>query len=310
MEVSSHSLDLKRLIGSHFAVVGFTNLTQDHLDFHGDMESYYQAKAQLFTQEYADSGFINIDSEYGQRLFNETQIAAIAVSRLNPRATWHYVEFNQVNSGVEFTMRGKDGVLIQSRTPMHGGFNLDNLLLAVAIAYEVGIDPLELAAVLPQLRGAPGRLDAVELGQPYKVFVDYAHSPDAVRVVLQTAKEFTHGRVIALLGCGGDRDRGKRPLMGDSLINGADVAIFTSDNPRSENPQSILGEMVGTHSISGDNRIIEDRAAAITYAVSIAQPGDTVLVLGKGHEVGQEINGIVTPFDDFAHCAEAIEAHR
>jgi UDP-N-acetylmuramoyl-L-alanyl-D-glutamate--2,6-diaminopimelate ligase len=308
MEISSHSLELKRIMGSHFAIVGFTNLSQDHLDFHGDMESYYKAKAQLFTHEYAESGFINIDTPFGQRLFDESEIAVMALSRSNPRATWHFTEIHPVTSGVEFVIRGKDGVLIQSHTCMHGGFNLDNLLMAVAIAYEVGIDPLELASTIPTLRGAPGRLESINLGQPFKVFVDYAHSPDAVSSVLSVTREFTPGRLIAVLGCGGDRDTTKRPLMGSALIEGADVAVFTSDNPRSESPSSILEQMLGSHSLTRPSSVIEDRGEAIAYAISIAEPGDTVLVLGKGHEVGQEIHGVVTPFDDRIHCAQAIEA--
>jgi UDP-N-acetylmuramoyl-L-alanyl-D-glutamate--2,6-diaminopimelate ligase len=308
MEVSSHALHLKRLTGSHFAIVGFTNLTQDHLDFHGDMESYYQAKASLFTHEYAELGFINIDSEYGLRLFNESEIAVAAISRENPKAQWHCTEIHPVASGAEFTIRGKDGVLIQSRTLLHGGFNLDNLLMAVAIAYECGIDPLELASVIPGLRGAPGRLESISLGQPYKVLVDYAHSPDAVANVLAVAKDFTQGRVIAVLGCGGDRDKGKRALMGAALVQGSDVAIFTSDNPRSENPSDILKDMVGGASVNSPSVVMENRAEAIAYAVSIAAPGDTVLILGKGHETGQDIAGVIHPFDDRLQSAEAIEA--
>ena len=308
MEISSHSLELKRMVGSHFSIVGFTNLSQDHLDFHGDMESYYRAKAQLFTHEYAESGMVNIDSEYGLRLFNEAEISMMALSRSNPKATWHFSEIHQVPSGAEFVIRGKDGVLLQSRTQMHGGFNLDNLLMAVAIAYEVGIDPLELASIIPTLKGAPGRLEAVNLGQSYKVLVDYAHSPDAVTSVLGAARDFTDGRLIAVLGCGGDRDKTKRPLMGEALVQGSDIAIFTSDNPRSENPSQILREMVGANTITSPSSIIEDRAEAISYAISLAAPGDTVLVLGKGHEVGQEANGVVSPFDDRLQSAAAIEA--
>ena len=308
MEVSSHSLDLKRMVGTHFAMVGFTNLSQDHLDYHNDMESYFKAKSRLFTHEYADLGFINIDDAYGLRLFESSEIANIALSRLNPKATWHFTAITPTTGGYEFTIRGKDGVLIESRTPMHGGYNLDNLLLAVAIAYECGVDPLELATVLPNIAGAPGRLETIALGQNFTALVDYAHSPDAVINVLSAVREFTAGRVIAVLGCGGDRDATKRPLMGAALSEGSDIAVFTSDNPRSEDPALILEQMVGAINLAGDSRVIEDRAAAIAYAVSLAMPGDTVIILGKGHEVGQEIKGIVTPFDDRLQLAQAIEA--
>lgn len=310
MEVSSHSLDLKRMIGSHFSIVGFTNLSQDHLDFHKDMESYFSAKSKLFTHEYADLGFVNIDDAYGARLYESNSIPMIAYSRINSKATWHYTQITPTESGAEITMRGKDGILIESHTPMHGGFNLDNLLLAVAIAYECGIDPLEIAAIIPSMVGAPGRLEAVNLGQNFKALVDYAHSPDAVINVLGAVREFTSGRVIGVLGCGGDRDASKRPLMGKALAEMCEIAIMTSDNPRSESPESILRQMVGSVDISQPSRIIEERAEAIAYAVSLAAPGDTVVVLGKGHESGQEINGVVSPFDDRLQLAQAIEAKR
>jgi UDP-N-acetylmuramoyl-L-alanyl-D-glutamate--2,6-diaminopimelate ligase len=307
MEVSSHSLELKRMIGSHFSIVGFTNLSQDHLDFHGDMESYFQAKRKLFTHEYGEIAFINIDGDYGQRLFTDCEITAISISRYDKKATWHYTQTTNIVGGVEYTIRGRDGILIESRTSLFGGFNLDNLLLAVAIAYECGVDPLEIAAISPQLRGAPGRLEPVSLGQNFAALVDYAHSPDAVTNVLAAAKEFTSGRVIGVLGCGGDRDASKRILMGTALSQGCDIAIYTSDNPRSENPSEILQQMTAGLSIELPSALIEDRATAIKYAVEQAQPGDTVLVLGKGHETGQEIAGVIVDFDDRRHLAQAIE---
>lgn len=308
MEVSSHSIELKRLLASYFSIVGFTNLSQDHLDFHSDMESYFAAKSKLFTFEYAEKGFINIDNEYGARLAASASIPVSTISRSASSAQWHYTEIFPTTSGSECTIRGRDGILIQTRTPMHGGFNLDNLLMAVAIAYECDVDPLELASIIPQLTGAPGRLESVNLGQAYKAFVDYAHSPDAVTNVLAAIREFTPGRVISVLGCGGDRDSSKRPLMGSALHEGSDISIFTSDNPRSESPTSILNQMTAGLSISSPSSIIEDRAEAISYAVSLAQTGDTVVILGKGHESGQDISGVVTPFDDRIHLANAIEA--
>jgi UDP-N-acetylmuramoyl-L-alanyl-D-glutamate--2,6-diaminopimelate ligase len=209
---------------------------------------------------------------------------------------------------VEFSVRGTGGILIESRTQLVGGYNLDNLLLALAIAVECGIDPIELAAIAPALTGAPGRLENISLGQRYTALVDYAHSPDAVSNVLAAVREFTTGKIIAVLGCGGDRDAAKRPLMGAALLNGADIAIFTSDNPRSENPTEILSDMTSTLSVTAPSQVIEDRADAIRAAVALANDGDTVLVLGKGHEVGQEVNGVITPFDDRIELAQAIEA--
>lgn len=308
MEVSSHALSLKRMKGSHFSIAAFTNLSQDHLDFHHDMDSYFAAKAQLFTSEYAEQAFINIDAPYGQRLASETQIPVTTVSRTSKEATWHFVETHNVARGVEFSIRGAGGILIESQTRLFGGFNLDNLLLAVAIAVECGIDPIELAAVIPTLTGAPGRLESVSLGQRYTALVDYAHSPDAVSNVLAAVREFTPGKIIAVLGCGGDRDASKRPLMGAALVQGADVAIFTSDNPRSEEPREILSQMTDSLTFSAPSQIIEDRGDAIRAAVALAADADTVLVLGKGHETGQEIAGVVTSFDDRIALAQAIEA--
>ena len=308
MEVSSHALTLQRMKGSHFSIAAFTNLTQDHLDFHKDMDSYFAAKAQLFTSEYAEKAFINCDSMYGRRLIAECRIPVTTVSRSDSAATWHYVETHAVSRGIEFSVRGTGGILIESRTRLFGGFNLDNLLLALAIAVECGIDPIELAAITPTLTGAPGRLEAVSLGQHYTALVDYAHSPDAVSNVLAAAREFTSGKIIAVLGCGGDRDSSKRPLMGKALLDGADIAIFTSDNPRSESPREILSQMTDSLKISAPSQIIEERGEAIRTAVALAHDGDTVLVLGKGHETGQEIAGVITPFDDRIALAEAIEA--
>lgn len=308
MEVSSHAISLKRMKGSHFSIAAFTNLSQDHLDFHRDMDSYFAAKAELFTSEYAEQAFINIDSSYGLRLANEAKIVVKTISRVNRDATWHFVETHNVSRGVEFSIRGSGGILIESRTRLFGGYNLDNLLLAVAIAVECGIDPIELAAIIPALTGAPGRLESVSLGQRYTALVDYAHSPDAVSNVLAAAREFTSGKIIAVLGCGGDRDATKRPLMGAALVQGADIAIFTSDNPRSEAPSEILSQMTSSLTFNAPSQVIEDRGEAIRAAVALANDGDTVLVLGKGHETGQEVAGVVTPFDDRIALAQAIEA--
>lgn len=310
MEVSSHSLELKRMVGSYFSIVGFTNLTQDHLDFHGDMESYFKAKSTLFTHEYAEQGFINIDDPYGARLYAEAQIPVTSLSRSKSEATWHFKEMVNVAGRYEFTVRGRDGILIESRTQLQGGFNLDNLLLAIAISYECGVDPLELATIIPNLRGAAGRLEAVHLGQSFTALVDYAHSPDAVTNVLAAVREFTSGKIIAVLGCGGDRDNSKRPLMGAALYHGSDVAIYTSDNPRSESPSEILAQMTSALAVTSPSEVIEDRSEAIRWAVTLAHIGDTVIVLGKGHETGQEISGQTTPFDDRLQLALAIEAKR
>lgn len=308
MEVSSHALSMHRVTGSHFKVVGFTNLTQDHLDFHGDMESYFQAKARLFTLNFSDSAIVNIDDEHGKRLLHEAQIPTKSFSRSNPTADWYYQKFEISASGVGFdvAIRGTGGILIEGYLPLLGLHNLDNALLAIALAVESGVDPIALAYYMRNLEAPIGRLEPVSIGQNFLALVDYAHTPDAVTRALATARSLTAGRVIAVLGCGGDRDKSKRPIMGTALRAGADFAIFTSDNPRSEDPLQILSEMVGEK--QSENEFVEpDRRGAIAIAVVEAQPGDCVIVLGKGHERGQEIKGVKYPFDDRVELACAIE---
>lgn len=310
MEVSSHAISLERVRGSHFAVVGFTNLSQDHLDFHISMENYFKVKAELFTFEFADLAVINIDDPYGARLANLTQLPVITLSRSNTKATWHYTSITRDYVGAAVSIRGSNGILIEAKTSLYGGFNYDNLLMAVAIAVESGVDPIEVAAIIPRLTGAKGRLESVQLGQNFTALVDYAHSPDAVSRVLETAREISDGNVIAVLGCGGDRDRSKRPPMGKALREGADIAIFTSDNPRSEDPEVILEQMVENIEISEPHQIISDRTLAIKTAVNHAKNGDIVIILGKGHEKGQEIDGVIHAFDDRIELARAIEDKR
>jgi UDP-N-acetylmuramoyl-L-alanyl-D-glutamate--2,6-diaminopimelate ligase len=310
IEASSHAMTLHRLRGAHFAIAAFTNLTQDHLDFHGDMESYFAAKASLFNYEFADQAFINIDDIYGAKLAAATELPVTAISRSNPDALWHYIEIDSQSKRVQLKIRGTGGILIETSTSLRGGYNFDNLLMAVAISVELGVDPIDVAAIVPNLIGAAGRLEEISVGQNFAALVDYAHTPDAVSNVLSSIREFTTGKVIAVLGCGGDRDPIKRPLMGKALQAGADIAIFTSDNPRSEDPSVILQSMTAGLDISQPSQIIADRAEAIAYAASLAKAGDTVAILGKGHEQGQEIKGKVIDFDDRAILAKAIEAKR
>lgn len=307
MEVSSHALAQQRISGGKFKAVAFTNLTQDHLDFHGDMESYFTSKSKLFTPEFAGLGFINIDDSFGARLLESSQIPVVSVSRSNRKATWHYVKTEPSRRGYEIAIRGTGGILIEGELPLVGAHNLDNALMAIALAVESGIDPIAISADLSKLHGPAGRLEKVELGQKFLALVDYAHTPDAVERVLQALREISTGRIIAVLGCGGDRDSSKRPLMGSALVSGCDVAIMTSDNPRSEDPEVILKQMQGDHKLS-DSLIAEvDRRGAIAIAVAEAGEGDVVVLLGKGHEIGQEINGVKSSFDDRVELARAIE---
>ena len=307
MEVSSHALVANRASGSKFKLVGFTNLTQDHLDFHGDMASYFAAKSQLFTPEFGELGFINIDDSYGQKLLASTQIPVIALSRNNSAAQWHFERIEMSSKGYEVAIRGTGGVLIEGKIDLIGEHNLDNLLMAVAMAFEFEIDPLVIGNSLSHVHGAAGRLESVDIGQKFLALVDYAHTPDAVTRTLATLRKSCSGRIIGVLGCGGDRDKGKRPIMGRELLEGSDLAIFTSDNPRSELAEDILSEMVKGLSLDESSAVVIDRREAIALAVASALPGDCVIVMGKGHETGQEINGKKLPFDDRIELARAIE---
>ena len=308
MEASSHAIDQSRLVGSHFSVSAFTNLTQDHLDYHGTMEQYFAVKAKLFTSEYSDIGYVNIDDPYGQQLVELATIPLKTVSRTNIKADWHYTAIQEIKTGFEVSLRGTGGILIEGYLPLIGDHNLDNTLMAIALGVESGLDPIAIAANLARLMAVSGRLESINLGQGFRALVDFAHTPDAVIRVLKTLRTSGNNRIIAVLGCGGDRDRTKRPVMGRALLELADVAIFTSDNPRSESPTVILDEMTADLRIDPPNLINPDRRSAIAYAVSQALPGDTVVVLGKGHEQGQEISGVKHPFDDRRELASAIEA--
>lgn len=308
MEVSSHSLVQHRVAGTRFKVSGFTNLTQDHLDYHGDMESYFKAKASLFKYGSTELAVINIDDAYGARLVKMIEIPVTTISRTNI-ADWRYEEINTFGKATEVKIRGPQGILIEGSTRLIGDFNLDNLLMAVAIAVISGVDPIEIGSNLHRYTGAPGRLELVDVGQKFLAFVDYAHTPDAVTNVLKSARSLTKGKLIAVLGCGGDRDRSKRPMMASALLQ-ADCPIFTSDNPRSENPDQILDEMLaGVANAKGQMEkveVIADRRLAIKRAIELAEDSDVVAILGKGHEIGQEIAGTKYPFDDRLVVAEAI----
>jgi UDP-N-acetylmuramoyl-L-alanyl-D-glutamate--2,6-diaminopimelate ligase len=308
MEVSSHAVSLNRISGAHFDIAAFTNLSQDHLDFHGDMDSYFAAKAALFSYKYADCAYINIDSAWSKKLLGTQELPVVQISRHVKSADWY---FERIETGVRSTaiaIRGTGGILIETTTKLVGDFNLDNLLMAIAISVAGGIDPIDIAAITPKLTGAEGRLEKVDLGQSFSALVDYAHSPDSVTRVLAALRESTVGKIIAVLGCGGDRDKSKRPLMGAALIAGSDVAVFTSDNPRSEDPAQIVKEMVSGLTLPATSSIELDRKKAIDIAVAAATPGDVVVILGKGHELGQEIAGVKHNFDDRLVLAAAIEA--
>ena len=307
MEVSSHAIDQSRVKGCKYKVVAFTNLTQDHLDYHKTMDSYFAAKATLFTAEYASAAVINIDDPYGAKLASESAIAVTTVSRRDSSADY-YLKRSEVNKNGYFVeIISKKGEVITGDFGLLGDFNLENLLLAVAIAHLTGVSTIQISSVLSKLNSVPGRLEKVEAGQSFTALVDYAHSPDAVERVLKTARSFTGGKIIGVLGCGGDRDSSKRSLMGKALFDGCDQAIFTSDNPRSESADQILSQMIDGLVLGSKGFVFPDRKQAIDQAVKLAKEGDTVLVLGKGHESGQDFKGVITPFDDRIELAESIK---
>lgn len=306
MEVSSHALAQFRVRGIKYEYTGFSNLTQDHLDFHGDMENYFLTKAKLFTAEYSEKSFINIDDPYGRRLVQLAQNEIHTLSRYRNEAQWHFVTTTQSDRGFEVSIRGEGGILIESYFPLIGDHNLDNLLMAVAIVVTSGVDPLLVAQLIPMLKSVPGRLEKIEEGQDFFALVDYAHTPDAVERTLASLRKNTAGKIIAVLGCGGDRDPGKRPFMGAAVVEGSDIPIFTSDNPRSEDPEKIIQQMKEGITVPEHALTFLSRSDAIKAAVERAHYGDTVVILGKGHESGQIIGNEVIDFDDRNELRKAI----
>lgn len=313
MEVSSHALVLGRVDGCVFDVAVFNNLSPEHMEFHSDMEDYFQAKAQLFTPKRSKLGVVNFDDEYGRRLLKEATVPVTTFSAEgHPDADWRAENVEISAVGSVFTAVGPGGERIRAEAPLPGPFNVANTLAAVVTLAVAGIDPQTAADGIAAVPGVPGRLERVEAGQKYLAVVDYAHKTDAVESVLRSLRKVTEGKVHIVLGCGGDRDVTKRGPMGAAAARLADTAVLTSDNPRSEDPLAILAAMLaGAAEVPiherGDVLVEADRAAAIAAAVARAQPGDTVLIAGKGHEQGQDIAGVVRPFDDRQVLRAAIE---
>jgi UDP-N-acetylmuramoyl-L-alanyl-D-glutamate--2,6-diaminopimelate ligase len=282
MEASSHASVLHRLDCVRFAALVFTNLSQDHLDFHGDMESYFEAKRRLFLAEPRPVAVVNVGDDHGRRLAQELPAA---------------ISFSADDAGA------LDGIALQLR----GRFNVENALGALYAARALGIEEDAIRRGLESVRGVPGRFESVDAGQPFHVIVDYAHKPGALENVLRAARELGGGgQVICVVGAGGDRDRGKRPVMGRLASELSDVAIVTSDNPRSEDPEAIAAEIVS--GAEGEVEVELDRAAAIGRAIELARPGDVVVIAGKGAEQGQEFGDRTVPFDDREAAKEALKA--
>jgi UDP-N-acetylmuramoyl-L-alanyl-D-glutamate--2,6-diaminopimelate ligase len=301
MEVSSHALELGRVEGIHFACRVFTNLTQDHLDFHKTMESYFAAKRRLF--EASGVSVVNADDVYGRRIAVEVDSTTFAIDR---DADYRALDVDFDLSGSRFRCRTPDGEL-DLATPLPGLFNVQNVLAAVAVAHSMGVSGEAIAAALPSFGRVPGRFEPVDEGQDFGVLVDYAHTPEALENVLRAARPVTEGRLHVVFGAGGDRDRGKRPLMGDAARRLADRVLVTSDNPRSEDPDAIIDEVM--EGAGPEAERVTDRRRAIALAIESAGPGDVVVIAGKGHEQGQEFeNGRKEPFDDVEVAREALRS--
>ena len=306
MEVSSHALALGRVDGLVYDTAAFTNLSQDHLDFHASMEEYEAAKASLFTPERARQGVVCVDDAAGRRIAAGAGIPVTTVATADGVDADVLVRDVDLRpDGSSFRLTGAVEVAGSVRLP--GRFNVANAAVALVSLAVSGVDAAVAAQGIADLPGVPGRMETVDAGQPFLAVVDYAHTPEAVASVLSTVRGVTAGQLVVVLGCGGDRDAAKRPLMARAAVEGADVAVLTSDNPRSEDPLEILRQM--TAGVGDDPRVVvePDRREAIARAVQLVGPGGAVVVAGKGHETGQEVAGVVTPFDDRVVLREALE---
>jgi UDP-N-acetylmuramoyl-L-alanyl-D-glutamate--2,6-diaminopimelate ligase len=302
VEASSHGAALRRLDRVRFDALVFTNLTQDHLDLHGTMDEYFQAKRRLFAGPQPPPAAVNVGDEWGRRL-----AADLADVHRAPLVTFGLDEPAEVRpEGLELSAHGSRfrAAGIEVETPLRGLFNVENALGAVAAGLLLDMDEDAIAEGIARVSGVPGRFEAVDEGQPFGVIVDYSHTPDSLETALRAARQLAEGKVIVVFGAGGDRDRGKRPLMGRVAVELADVAIVTSDNPRSEDPLAIIQDVLQGAGL--DVEIDPDRRSAIQRAVGLAAPGDVVVIAGKGHEQGQEVAGVVHPFDDRAVAREAL----
>ena len=303
MEVSSHALVMGRVDGVIFDVACFLNLGRDHLDFHGDEEDYFQAKATLFTPVHSRLALVNVDDAHGRRLVDQAGVPVRTFSTRGRAADWAASDAMATPTGSDVVVHGPRGVRVPLSVPLTGSFNVANALCAVAGLAELGFDPVRTAIGLGSAAGVPGRVERISAGQDFLAVVDYAHKPDAVRAVLSALREQTHGRLVIVIGAGGERDAGKRPLMGRVAAELADVVVVTDDNPRAEEPAAIRAAVLrGAVEVPVERRAevheVGDRRAAIRLAVSGAAAGDTVVVAGKGHETGQEVDGVTMPFDD------------
>ena len=308
MEVSSHALEQRRVGGVVFDVGVFTNLSQDHLDHHGSMEAYFAAKASLFQRDRIRHAVVNVDDPWGRRLMEEMADDAPPTTTFGLEGAAD-VRATDVRVGPEGIAFRLDGRTVGS--PLRGAFNASNVLAAIVAATTVGIDVDVAVRGVAHVDRVAGRMEPIDVGQDFLVVVDYAHTPDSIRTVLAAARPLATGRVIVVFGCGGDRDRAKRFPMGAAATEGADLTVITTDNPRSEDPQTIIAEVERGAAAAGGRYVVEpDRRAAVRLALEQAHPGDVVVVAGKGHETEQEWDGRSIPFDDRVVVREELEAMR
>jgi UDP-N-acetylmuramoyl-L-alanyl-D-glutamate--2,6-diaminopimelate ligase len=301
-EVSSHALEMSRVAGTRFEVAAFTNLSQDHLDFHGSMEAYRRAKERLFREFEVGTAVLNVADPVGADIARWAEMPVLTVGR---GGSVHARDVETSLDGTTFELVTDLGS-VRVRSGLIGAFNVDNALVAAGCCLTLGLGLEEIGSGLAALPVVPGRFEQVSGGAPVRVIVDYAHTPGGVEQAISVARTVAEGKVVVVVGAGGDRDRDKRPLMGAAAAR-ADMAVLTSDNPRSEDPAEILAEVAA--GAEGDHVAIEaDRRTAIEMAIDRASAGDVVLILGKGHETGQEIGGEVTPFDDREVAREILAA--
>ncbi|GLY18579.1 UDP-N-acetylmuramoyl-L-alanyl-D-glutamate--2,6-diaminopimelate ligase [Kineosporia sp. NBRC 101677] len=321
MEVSSHAVTLGRVDGIRFDVAGFTNLSQDHLDFHPTMEDYFAAKAELFTPARSRQGVICVDDAWGSRLAREATVPVVTFTTaaapdpsIVGKADWSVTDASPRDGGTDFVLTGPDGIALNAHCPLPGDFNVANTVLALLMLVASGTEPAEAARLLAAAPAVPGRMEQVGAAQGPLAVVDYAHTPDAVATALKALRPARSGPLVVVLGAGGDRDRAKRPKMGAEAARHADLVVVTDDNPRSEVPAEIRASVLeGARSVAGASgtarEVLEvpDRREAIATGVRLAGPDGIVLVTGKGHERGQEIAGVVHPFDDRSVLAAVLE---
>ena len=310
MEVSSHSLELDRVYGCNFNVALFTNLSQDHLDFHGNMSSYFKSKMKLFHDSNPDKIVVNIDDTYGRQIYDQSKLEKWSYG-LSVKADVHAENICNTRSGLKFDLKYPNGSL-NIQCSLIGEHNLMNILAASAACISSGVSAEEIALSMQRFKSVPGRYEEINMGQPFLVVVDYAHTQDALSRIIKFSRPITEGRILTLMGCGGDRDRTKRPLMCAEALRESDIVVITTDNPRNEVPEEIIREVSkGKELVPGsEDRCfsIVDRKEAIKFVLSYAEEGDTVLITGKGHETYQMVGEKKFVFDDRNEACAALKS--